>query len=113
MERRRTKFEIVNYLLGEIKRRKTLGITKTRLMQEANLAYYLFFKYLKQLVSGNLINCNKKITITDSGEDYLKKSNLILLKQEKLNKLYSIDFDKIGETRAEKEAYNHAKGSSK
>jgi predicted transcriptional regulator len=95
MKDRRTKFEIINYFLDVIKIRKSLGLGKTMLMQKTNLSPQGFKKYLNMLIEKELITPNKKMCLTEKGEDYLKKSKLLLLKIDKLNKEYLIDLDKI------------------
>jgi len=108
----RTRFEIVNIILNKVKKRKTLGVPKTKLIQESNLSPMGFIEYYNRLIASKLITENKtpwvrggsngkarsprvKIFITELGETYLKKSNLLCLKIEKLNKEYELDLNEI------------------
>ena len=102
---RRTRFEIINYCLNVLKGRKNIGIPKTRFLQKTNLSPYGFKEYYNLLIESKLIKEEKsvcktgsfriKIFITKFGEQYLKKSNSILLKINNLNKVHSLEPNKI------------------
>jgi len=98
----RTRFEIVNIFLNKLKRKRKLGMYKTMLNQQSNLSPNGFKEYFNILKNNKLIKQiknkqgkRKKIFITELGEDYLKKSNLLCLKIEKLNKQYKINLRDI------------------
>ena len=87
----RTRFEIINIFLNELKKRKKVGLSKTMTIQKSGLSPNGFKEYFDRLVLAKLIECKKRILITQLGEDYVKKSNLLLIKIDKLNKEYKIN----------------------
>ena len=105
---RRTKFEIINILLNKLKVREKTGLYKTKLIQESNLSGQGFPIYFKLIIDKGLIEKkDKKIFITKKGKDYLKKSNLLIVNEEKLNKDLNLDLDNISyDSARRKEKYD-------
>ena len=104
--------EIVNLFLNELKRRKKIGLAKTMLQQKSGLSPMGFKEYFNRLIIAKLIEekeikilrngrkgrfakIKRKFFITELGELYLKKSNLLCLKIGKLNQEYKLNLDEI------------------
>ncbi len=112
MQIRRTKFEIANIFLNELKMRRKTGLARTMLKQKSKLSPQGFKEYFNKFIElklieermleinrdgrkGRFAKTKMKIFLTEIGEEYLKNSNLLLLKIDKLNEKYGLNLDEI------------------
>lgn len=93
---RRTKFEIIKDFLEILKLKRKSGIRRTRLQQETGLCYAGFLEYFNILIDSKLIEViNKRVFITELGEDYLEKFQNLIVKFNNLKMEFKLNVDNI------------------
>ena len=108
----RTRLEILTFFLRELKKREKVGLTKTRLTQQSNLSPQGFKCYFSKIMESKLIEprtmdikrlgrkgriarTSRRFFITELGKSFLKKSDLLLSKIEKLNEEFKINLREV------------------